>query len=71
MDTSGGSLVSLMAIGEQLVQIKARTAPDCSVATVQSTLAHSLLAIQRTTAGNEFVSGLFTNFYTHFYNNPP
>lgn len=63
---SSSSLLTPTVICKELTEIKARAALDSTVVTVRSALFRSLLTVQRTTVGNEFVSGLGTNFYTHF-----
>jgi hypothetical protein len=65
IDFGTSTLLIPTAIDKELLRIKVESALHFTLATVQTSLTRSLLTIQRTTAGNGFVSGLFTNFDTY------
>jgi hypothetical protein len=59
-------IISPMAAPETVIRIQAQSAIDNAIVLAQSTLTRNLLAIRKSTAGNQFVSGLSTNFYLSF-----
>ncbi|CAF3159778.1 unnamed protein product [Rotaria sp. Silwood2] len=60
------TLLSPMAVNQNMVRIQSRVALTTIISTVRSTLIRNLLAIERITGGNQLVSGLAKNFYAHF-----
>ncbi|CAF2727328.1 unnamed protein product [Rotaria sp. Silwood2] len=66
--TSFGALriVSPIAVVEENLRIQAQTTLDSSMSFAQTVLVRNLLAIRSIIAGNQFVSGLTTNYYLSY-----
>lgn len=63
---AASQIVSLTAVVEEVVRSQAQAALDNSVLRAATTFNRNLVAIRSTSTGNQFISGLATNFYLSY-----